>query len=75
MSDTDKKVNQEENKIKELQRVITVTEDTIRVLRQNDGGGVYFGQDSQRRKRVGKPRADKQMFLAVCPRQVPWADK
>lgn len=48
MSDTDEKVNQEENKIKELQRVITVTEDTIRVLRQNDGG-VYFGQDSQRR--------------------------
>lgn len=39
MSDTDKKVNQEENKIKELQRVITVTENTIRVLRQNDGGG------------------------------------
>lgn len=42
VSDTDKKVNQEENKIKELQKVITVTEDTIRVLRQNDGGGLLW---------------------------------
>lgn len=38
--DTDKKVNQQVNKIKERQRVIRVIEDTIRALRQRimEGG-------------------------------------
>lgn len=42
MRDTDKKVNQQINKMKELQMVMRVIEDTLRVWRQRIMVGVCF---------------------------------